>query len=272
MFAISFRKFKDAAVRNPWHLPKRSCPKKLLAAIQELIARDDVQSVSSDFIDYWFWRILVEEQLRRCELAGQKEPQSAFALSGPDGEDGNVPFSDWGGYVAPPYGNRWRILFIMPGWRHSFPESDAEGGMLTDILYPPRHGVAHEQCRFLMMGSRSAEMRAPNGNRRWMVSLYKSKRPYQPNLKFRNTLVNQPFGAPESSIQFEMGCEAYGSPLLPWRQYGYFSWAIRELRYHSSPVFQVEVALKSAERPADLFRFAEVSHHIGNRVVILQFQ
>lgn len=51
--------------------------------------------------------------------------------------------------------------------------------------------------------------------------LYESKRPYQPNLKFRNTLVNEPFGAPESSIQFEMGCEAYGSPLLPWRQYGY---------------------------------------------------
>ena len=124
-------------------------PKKLFAAIQELIARDDVQSVSSDFIDYWFWRILVEEQLRRCELAGQKEPQSAFALSGPDGEDGNVPFSDWGGYVHTPYeGACLADLFIMPGWRHCFPESDTEGGMLTDILYPPRQGVAQEPVSY----------------------------------------------------------------------------------------------------------------------------
>ncbi|SBT10771.1 hypothetical protein PROAA_660005 [Candidatus Propionivibrio aalborgensis] len=196
---------------------------KLFAAIHELIAKDDVRSVSSDFVDYWFWRILVDEQLRRCELAGQKEPQAAFALSGPDGEVGNVPFSDWGGYVhTPDEGACLADLFIMPGWRHCFPESDTEGGMLTDILYPPRQGVAQEQCRFLMikrdLGALKCARRTEIGDG-WF--LYESKRPYQPNLKFRNTLVNEPFGAPESSIQFEMGCEAYGSPLLPWRQYGY---------------------------------------------------
>lgn len=198
-------------------------PRKLFAAIRELIFRDDVQSVSSDFTDYWFWRVLVEEQVRRCELAGEKEPQSAFALSGPDGEDGSVPISDWGGYVHNPYeGACLADLFIMPGWRHSFPESDAEGGLLTDILYPPRQGVSQEQCRYLMikrdLGALKCAHRTEIGDG-WF--LYQSKRPYEPNLKFRNTLVNEPFGAPESSIQFEMGCEPYGSSLLPWRRYGY---------------------------------------------------
>lgn len=119
---------------TPWFSDHSTLSHPLFSMIETLISRDNIGSVSCPFTDYWLWRRLVEEQVRRSEQTGQP-PRQALRLNGPD--DGlRVPFEDWGGDVHIPYEGACRAsLFIKPSWRRVFPEVDAQGGSLTDIVF-----------------------------------------------------------------------------------------------------------------------------------------
>jgi hypothetical protein len=160
-------------------------PASFFEIIEDLIARDNVQSVSCPSSDYWLWRRLVEEQVHRSEKTGKK-PQSIFHLSGSDGGVGLAPVEDWGGEVHIPYeGACMADLFIQPDWRYSFPESDTEGGKLSDILYPAGRGYGRDQCHYLLtqkdLGELQCAKRTSVGDG-WV--LYQSNAPYAP---IRNT-------------------------------------------------------------------------------------
>lgn len=160
---------------------KSDLPAPLLSVIASLIVRDTVRSVSCPLSDYWLWRSLIEEQLRRSAQSGRK-PQAAFWLSGSDSGVGIAPYKDWGSGVHIPYeGACMADLFIQPGWRKSFPEADTEGGKLCDILYPAGRGFTKPQCHYLLtkkdLGELKCARRTEVGDG-WI--LYESNAAYQP--------------------------------------------------------------------------------------------
>lgn len=116
-----WRNFESALPRHPEEVdipPTRTeLPLALFNLIQDLIGRENVQSVSCPLNDYVLWRLLVEQQVRRAGLSG-KPPQEVFELSGPDSGLSFVMAKDWGGEVHIPYeGACTGSLFIKPGWR-----------------------------------------------------------------------------------------------------------------------------------------------------------
>lgn len=163
-------------------------PPVLLGAIVELIQRETVQSVSCPFGDYWLWRRLIEEQVKRAERM-QLPPQKAFSLSGPDGGLG-IPYQDWGGAVHIPYeGACGADLFIKPDWRKLFPENDAEGGRLSSVVFPtgeiPPLGYV---CHYLLTAEDLGELRCATRvvlDGGWV--LYESKGEYVPNPLFKQS-------------------------------------------------------------------------------------
>lgn len=97
-------------------------PPELFDLIVKNAERPDVRSVSCPFQDYWLWRELVGEQVRRSIEQGVP-PQDALRLNGPDGgiplvsNYGRRPDLEWGGEIHIPYeGACDGDLFIQPKW------------------------------------------------------------------------------------------------------------------------------------------------------------
>ena len=159
----------------------------LFQAITELIVRETVQSISCPFDDYWLWRRLVEEQVRRAERTGQSQ-QAAFSLSTSDNDLEDVPFEDWGGKVhIPAEGACGADLFIRPNWRNTFPEYDSEGGSLSDVLFNGEIVSVGYVCHYLLTSADLGELNC--ASRRdvgggWV--LYESNRPYIPNPRLKD--------------------------------------------------------------------------------------
>ena len=161
----------------------RSTGPSVLSVIDDLISRANVQSISCPLVEYGIWRRLVKEQVQRSERTGTK-PQVAFTLSGPDA-DLTAPYEDWGGYVHIPYeGACGADLFIKPEWRRIFPEADACGGNLSDIVFASRPPIPSMGCvcHYLLtqedLGPLLCAARREVGDG-WV--LYESNRPYEPN-------------------------------------------------------------------------------------------
>ena len=107
-----------------------SLPDEVRDAIEALIEREDVGSVACALDDYWLWRRLVTEQVRRSQRSGRL-PQEAFRLSGPDEGLRLVNATDWGGEVHIPYeGFCDGDVLIPPPWRRFGSEHAGPGGRL----------------------------------------------------------------------------------------------------------------------------------------------
>lgn len=168
-------------------------PHELYRAIDDLVGRDDVQSVSCPVADFWLWRRLVTEQVRRGEQ-GRLLPQIAFTLSGPDEGLAGIPVEDWGGEVHIPFeGACGADLFIQPGWRKTFPEADESGGSLSDVVfYTGECAEIGNVCHYLLtkkdMGNLRCASRKEIGEG-WI--LYESNRTYEPNPLFKESLSDR---------------------------------------------------------------------------------
>lgn len=159
--------------------PTQTVGAALLPVLQELLTRPTVHSVSCPLTNLDLWRCLAEEQIQRAERTGRSR-QAAFTLSGPD--SGLVaPYEDWGADVNIPYeGACGADLFIKPDWRRTFPEVDARGGSLSDIVFGgesvPEIGYV---CHYLLtqddLGPLRCASRREVGDG-WV--LYESNRPY----------------------------------------------------------------------------------------------
>lgn len=180
------------ACRSERRTPDHSAlPIAFLRLIDDLVTRDTVASVSCPLPDYWLWRRLVEEQIRRSDKAGCAL-QTAFSLSGPDGGL-RVPFEDWGADVHIPYeGACGADLFIKPYWRRTNLKADARGGSLSDVVFAEHFPPAGYVCHYLLtqedMGILHCATRTDVGDG-WV--LYESNRPYEPNPLFKAAPVDQ---------------------------------------------------------------------------------
>lgn len=157
-------------------------PAPLLAVLEDLVKRDNVQSVSSPFRDFWLWHRMVVEQLNRAEKTGLC-PEAAFTLSGPDSGIWPVPYADWGGDIHIPYeGACGADLYIKPDWRTTFPERDKNGGSLSEVFFYSAHPGMGTVCHYALtqedLGELSCATRTEVGEG-WV--LYESNRPYVPN-------------------------------------------------------------------------------------------
>lgn len=160
---------------------EEALPESVITLIDELIKRDNVQSVSCPFNNSKVWRLLVAEQVYRAKQTG-KPLQHAFALSGPDSGFGFDP-TDWGGDVHIPYeGACMGDLFIVPMWRNLFPEKGAAKGdqaTLGDYAHYWADPERGHSCHYLLtqrdMGELSCAHRQVVGDG-WY--LYESSKPY----------------------------------------------------------------------------------------------
>lgn len=112
-------------------------------AVAQLIAQDDVRSVSCPFGGVNIWRILVKEQVRRSQKLGLPL-QEAFSLYGPDEGLDDLP-EDWGGEVRIPYESMFDgdVIFL-PNWRVFHIEHSGVNGSLAKTL-------SMEYCRYLFV-------------------------------------------------------------------------------------------------------------------------
>jgi hypothetical protein len=109
-------------------------PDQLFEAIQNLIRRDDVRSVSCPFRDLRLWKVLVAEQLQRVAATGLPG-ERAFGLFCPDSGLDGIPVEDWGGDVHISYeGVCGSDLFILPSWHRFSPERLRETERLSTAL------------------------------------------------------------------------------------------------------------------------------------------
>jgi hypothetical protein len=123
-------------------------PQDILDLIVRLAKQENVHSVSCPFTDYWLWRELVTEQVKRS-LAKQLSPELALALYGPDS---GIPFvhdqfcrvdREWGGDIHIPYeGVCSADLFIQPHW-FGF---DVDYARIAPTLSQAVFGVNAEAC------------------------------------------------------------------------------------------------------------------------------
>ena len=144
----------------------------VINVINELIKRDDVQSVSFPFQNEQVWRLLVAEQLDRARRTGL-HLQHAFGLAGPDS---GLPFdtSLWGGYVHIPYeGMCEGDLFVKPSWRGYDLNAAMGDGDLTAAMLG-------KQCHHVL--AKGAQKEVDSAIRTVLDgwTLYTSKRPYAP--------------------------------------------------------------------------------------------
>ena len=151
----------------------------VMSLIEDLITRENVQSVSVNVRDHRMWRRLVQEQLVRSDRTGYP-PAEAFTLSGASG--GAVPYEDWGGDIHVTY-DGWRMADLIVGWPRTWPEQDKEGGSLTDVVcYTGESLKRGDICHYVLLhkdiGPLKSATRTVVGDG-WF--LYKSKRPYVPN-------------------------------------------------------------------------------------------
>jgi hypothetical protein len=116
---------------------------ELYKVLAEIIAQNDVHSVSCPFGGLNIWRILVEEQIKRAQKLGLPH-QEAFSLYGPDSGLSNLP-EDWGGYVhIPCEGMCDGDVIFLPNWRVFHAEKAGAGGSLAATL-------RMKLCRYLFV-------------------------------------------------------------------------------------------------------------------------
>lgn len=148
-------------------------PELVVAKILELIAQDDVCSVSCPYDDPDVWRALVAEQVHRATGSGLPL-QDAFTLSGPDGGLWTIQVATLGGDVHIPFeGLCGGDLLVRPKWRKfRVPEGTATGRLST--------AASVNCCRYVLSPEDFGEVpfatRSMVGD--WV--LYKSIAPYEP--------------------------------------------------------------------------------------------
>lgn len=131
-------------------------PADLFELIMRLAKQEDVRSVSCPLTDYWLWRELVAEQVRRS-LAQGVEPEAALLLSGPDS---GVPFvydhicragREWGGDIHIPFeGACSADLFIQPEW-FGFGSAEARvAPTLSQAVFGPHAEARKKTCTYLL--------------------------------------------------------------------------------------------------------------------------
>lgn len=149
-------------------------PQDLFQLVEELVTREEVQSVSCPFDDFALWRVLVTEQVRRSGKLGMP-PQQAFTLSGPDSGLRHVAAKDWGGEIHIPYeGACGGDLLILPEWRNFFPEAAmGSKGRLSS--------AAREPCHYVLTTRDYGELDAATRETCGEWFLYRSRLPYSPS-------------------------------------------------------------------------------------------
>jgi hypothetical protein len=169
----------------------RGLPPAVYSLIDELVSRDNVQSVSAPYADYQLWRTLCRAQLVRSDRTGFP-PEEAFPLSGPDGGLWHVPYEDWGADIHIPYeGVCMADLLIQPSYRRANLDADEEGGQLVKVFhswgYSLKNGWA---CHYVLtpedLGQLACAHRSEVGDG-WV--LYESKQPYVPNPRCKPHLL-----------------------------------------------------------------------------------
>lgn len=170
-------------MEKPMGTGTREVPDSVLHVVSELIKRENVQSVSSPFTGYRFWRMLCEEQIKRSRQTGLP-PQEAFTLFGPEGGMWGIPYEDWGADIHSPYeGSCLADLWIMPGFRNAWPERDSDEASLTDIVaYTGRDPGCWDVCYYILTTNDWGELKCATRTEvgdGWR--LYQCKRPYEPN-------------------------------------------------------------------------------------------
>lgn len=137
---------------NPPHEdPGDQVPDQLFDAINNLIAREDIRSVSCSLRNFKLWKTLVAEQLRRSAATGLP-PKLAFGLFCADSGLNGIPVKDWGGDVHVSYeGVCAGDLFILPAWHRFSPERLAGTGRLSRALWG-------KQCNHLLLRSDHGEL------------------------------------------------------------------------------------------------------------------
>ncbi|MEI2635817.1 MAG: Sir2 family NAD-dependent protein deacetylase [Methylotenera sp.] len=111
--------------------------------VAQLIAQEDVRSVSCPFGGLNIWRILVTEQVTRSQRLNLPL-QEALHLYGPDSGLKRLP-EDWGGEVRIPYESMFDgdVVFL-PGWRVFHNEYAGADGSLAKTLNM-------KDCRYLFV-------------------------------------------------------------------------------------------------------------------------
>ena len=140
-----------------------SVPEAVIDATAELVSRNSVHSASCWVQDYWLWRTLVGEQVRRSESTGQP-PQSALHLSGPDRGLPDFSIGDWGGQVHIPYeGACVANLHFKPRWQYLYPYDETPPDDTPCRFFRPKPMIHDEMCLYLItdedFGTLSGAMR-----------------------------------------------------------------------------------------------------------------
>lgn len=105
---------------------------ELYTFLEALIAKQEIKSVSCPFNDFYLWRILVKEQVRRS-INLQLAPQQALYLSGEDiGFNDATSPANWGGNVHTPFESMaCADCVFLPTWRKFFDEYAGDTGCLA---------------------------------------------------------------------------------------------------------------------------------------------
>ncbi|MGZ8982770.1 MAG: SIR2 family NAD-dependent protein deacylase [Methylotenera sp.] len=144
---------------------------KFQKVLAQLIAQDDVHSVSYPFGGLILWRILVAEQISRSQRLNLPL-QEALHLYGPDSGLDDLP-EDWGGEVRIPYESMFDgdVVFL-PGWRVFHIENSGVDGSLAKTLNM-------KDCRYMFvpksreLGELACAMREEIGD--WVLYRQKPK-------------------------------------------------------------------------------------------------
>ena len=101
--------------------------------VETLIAQKEIKSVSCPFHDFYLWRILVKQQVKRS-IHTQLAPQDAFYLCSKEVDfDGATSPTNWGGYAHIPYmGMAPADCVFLPDWRKFFYEYAGANGSLAN--------------------------------------------------------------------------------------------------------------------------------------------
>jgi len=136
-------------------------PPELFELIVSLVKQDDVRSVSCPLTDYWLWRALVAEQVRRS-IAHNVPPMAALRLNGPDSGIAGVrtydcwQARDWGGEIHIPYeGVCGGDLFIQPGFFGFDLDLARLAPTLSEAVFGPSNAEGEKSCNYLLTRNRN---------------------------------------------------------------------------------------------------------------------
>lgn len=173
---------------------------ELQDGILRLASQSDIKSISCPFDEFYLWKSLLQEQVKRTNASGLP-PQEVFFLSGPDsGIPGITPprylFDDlapsdsqlfpvadsrtgglaphrWGGDVHIPYeGACGADLFIIPKWHNVLPEGSTNSDTKLSYL------LGGKKCNYLLTNRMLGELPCATWENLAGWNLYINSRPY----------------------------------------------------------------------------------------------